>query len=155
MNSVVATVISFLTAAGIGGAIGAYFQLRFQLRAQIGQQQHDLKQKRYLSTLILMLAKLYPDVDIPNLRELRQDLRSLEDIDHELAREMFNGFIFASDGVLESLAAFIEKPDYRSFVRAVGAMRKDLWGKRTTIKEDTFDVVALLQKPASISADRR
>ena len=153
MDSLVATIISVLTAAGLGGVLGAYFQSRFQQRTQIGQQQHDLKQKRYLNILILMLTKLDPDVGVPKLRELRPDLRNLEDIDYELATEVLNGFIFASDGVLESLAAFIQNSTYHSFVKAVGAMRKDLWGKRTAINEDIFDVVALLHNPKRISAD--
>ncbi len=137
-----ATTASILTALGVGGVLGAYFQTRFQQRTQIGQLAHNLKQKRYLCILMLMLTKLNPQVGSPKVREIRPDLKNPEDVNNELETELLNGFVFASDAVLKSLATFIREPSHRSFVRAAMAMRKDLWGRRTAVSEDILDVVS-------------
>jgi hypothetical protein len=137
-----ATTVSILTAIGVGGVIGAYFQARFQQHTQVGQLEHDLKQKRYLCILILMLTKLNPQVGLPKARPIRPDLKNVEDINSGLEAELLNGFVFASDAVLEALAAFIREPSHRSFAHAATSMRKDLWGKRTTVSEDILDVVS-------------
>jgi hypothetical protein len=52
MNSILTNLVPLLTAIGLGGLLGAYFQARFQRRAQIGEHEHELKQKRYSCILI-------------------------------------------------------------------------------------------------------
>jgi len=58
----------------------------FRVARKIGQQQHDLKQKRYLSILILMLTKLDPDNGLRQVREIRPDLRNLDDVSNEMEK---------------------------------------------------------------------
>jgi hypothetical protein len=145
MTSILANLVPLLTAIGLGGLLGAYFQARFQRRAQIGQHEHELKQKRYLCILILMLTKLNPVVGLAKTRAIRPDLKTTEDIDDELLTELLNGFVYANDDVLRSLAEFIRTPDHQSFVRASVAMRKDLWGKRSST-EEIGQIIAVLSK---------
>jgi hypothetical protein len=95
--------LSFLTAAGVGGAIGAYFQARFLRRTQVGQQEHELKKARYLCIILLMLAKLKPDSELPKLRVRRPDIQNRQDLDSELEAELVNAYIFAGDAVLDAL----------------------------------------------------
>lgn len=68
MSSILANLLSILSVVGLGGLVGgllgAYFQARFQFRVQIGQHEHELKQKRYLCILMLMLTKLNPVLDL-------------------------------------------------------------------------------------------
>jgi hypothetical protein len=55
------TIVSLITALGLGGLIGAFFQSRFEHRKHLNEQEHELKRKRYLNILVLMLTKLDPD----------------------------------------------------------------------------------------------
>lgn len=130
--------VSLLTAVGLGGILGAYFQARFQQRAQISQHEHELKQKRYLCILMIMIAKLRPADGIVKLRGYRPDLQNIEDVDEELTAELFNGFIYASDGVMESLSAFIRQPSDKTLVATAVAMRRDLWDKKTLLNESVL-----------------
>ena len=93
-----------------------------------------------------MLTKLDPDSRMVKTRDVRPDLRNLDDIDNELAMELLNGFIFASDDVLESLASFIRSPNHQSFVHTAVAMRKDLWGERSAIGEQVLDGIGLVPR---------
>lgn len=145
MNSILTNLVPLLTAIGLGGLLGAYFQARFQRRAQIGEHEHELKQKRYSCILILMLTKLNPMVGLAKTRAIRPDLKTTDDIDDELSTELLNGFVYANDEVLRSLAEFIRTPSHQSFVRASVAMRKDLWGKRVSA-EESLQIIALLSK---------
>jgi hypothetical protein len=145
MNSILTNLVPLLTAIGLGGLLGAYFQARFQRRAQIGEHEHELKQKRYSCILILMLTKLNPMVGLAKTRAIRPDLKTTDDIDDELSTELLNGFVYANDEVLRSLAEFIRTPNHQSFVRASVAMRKDLWGKRVS-DEESLQIIALLSK---------
>lgn len=152
MTDVLTTVVTLLPAIGLGGVLGAYFQARLQRRTQIGQHEHDLKQKRYLCTLMLMLTKLNADVGMPKLQGIRPDLKNPDDLDNELEAELLNGFIFASDEVLESLAAFIRTSNHHTFSRTAGAMRKDLWGKRSKVSEDVLSVVSVFRSAENVEA---
>jgi hypothetical protein len=98
-------------------------------RRPICQQQLDLKQKRYMCIIILMLSKLDPHNGMAKLRERRPDLATPEDLDVELRTELFNCYVFASEAVLVDFAAFIAKPGRLAFVRVATAMRQDLWGR--------------------------
>lgn len=150
--TIITTIVSFLTAIGLGGVFGAYFQARFQRRTQIGQHEHDLKQKRYLCILMLMLTRLDPDIGLPKMRDIRPDLKSLDDVNNELSTELLNGFIYANDEVIESLAAFVRGPSHHSFVRTAVSMRKDLWGKKTKVGTDILDIVGKLQDSNQIDS---
>lgn len=133
--------ISLLTAIGLGSIIGAFFQSRFEHRKQIREQEHELKRRRYGAILILMLTKLDPKTGLPHTRELRPDLQTIVDIEKELETELLNGFLFASDDVIKSMAEFIRTPSHSSYLKTVVSMRKDLWNRRTSINEQILTVL--------------
>jgi hypothetical protein len=132
-------IVSIATAAGIGGIIGAYFQAVFQRQRKIKEQEHEWKLRRYGSISIQMLTKLNPKVGLQHLKDIRPDLKTISDIDEELKTELLNGVIFASDEVITSMADFIRKPSYESYIKTVTSMRKDLWGRKTKIDENSLD----------------
>lgn len=146
MAETLTIVISLLTAVGFGGVLGAYFQARFQQRSQIGQHEHELKQRRYLCILILMLTKLRPDVGLSKTHAIRPDLKALEDVDDELATELLNGCVYASDLVLKALERFIREPTSSTFLTAAAAMRKDLWGKKTSFSANILDLPSMTSR---------
>ncbi len=69
-------------------------------------------------------------------RKHRQDLNTIEDFVDELKTELLHGIIFANDQVITTISEFIKKKDYNSYIKAVIAKRKDLWGKKTKITEE-------------------
>jgi hypothetical protein len=141
MAEPISTTVSVLTAVGLGGILGAYFQARFQRSTQINQQEHELKRKRYLCILMIMIAKLQPEEGLAKLRSHRPDLATMDDINDELNSELLNGFIYADDEVLNALAAFIQKADRETFLATATAMRMDLWGKKTSLKASVLETV--------------
>ena len=134
-------VASLITAIGIGGILGAYFQSRFERQKQVQEQEHELKRRRYGCILILMLTKLDPKTGLPHTREIRPDLNDLADVEKEIEIELLNGVLFASDGVILSMAEFVRNPSYPSYIKTAVAMRKDLWGKKTSVDEHILDVI--------------
>ncbi|MFZ1935757.1 MAG: hypothetical protein WBL72_21540 [Thermoguttaceae bacterium] len=142
------TIVSLLTAIGIAGILGAYFQSRFERKKQVQKQEHELKRRRYSCILILMLTKLDPKRGLPHTHEIRPDLRDLTDVEKEIEMELLNGVLYASDNVIQSMGEFVRKPDYPSYIRTAIAMRKDLWGKRTSLDESILDTIK--QLPTSV-----
>jgi len=136
------TATAFLGLFGIGTVVGAYFQTLFQHRQSLKKDVHDLKRARYGSTLIQMLSLLDPDGSLAKLKERRPDLASVEDLRQELRVEMLNALLFASDQVVSALSRFNAAPTYASYLEVVAAMRKDLWGKATTITAKDLDFLS-------------
>ena len=137
------TLFSVVGTLGIGAIVGAYAQARFQRQKDLSTDEHNLKRKRYGSILIQMLTVLDPE-SLPKLGEFRDDLKSLDDVQHELKTELLNAVLFANDEVVRCLAEFIRERSQRCYLKTATAMRKDLWGKSTKITE--FDL-AVLNEP--------
>lgn len=146
LASSIGAIVSLVTALGVGSAVGAFFgaffQSRFEHRKHLNEQEHELKRRRYLCILILMLAKLDPKTGLRHVHEHRPDLQDLDDLDTEIRTELFNAVLFASDDVVSSMADFIRKPEYGSYVSTAAAMRRDLWSKKTSIDETALKVVS-------------
>jgi hypothetical protein len=132
--------ISILTALGLGGIFGTYFQSRFQHQKEIKEDIHNLKRQRYGAILIQMLTILDPEHGLSKTQKFRPDLKSIEDFKEEVKIEMLNSVLFANDEVIKAMAEFIRNPKHAAYVKTVVSMRKDLWGKRTKITEETLDV---------------
>lgn len=151
MFEVIAAIGTVLTALGIGGGIGAYVQHRLQARRQLGEREHELKQRRYLCIIILMLAKLKPEVGIAKVQRIRPDLPDLQAVDDELETELMNAVVFASDDVLASFATFLKNPTHVAFADAASAMRRDLWGRRHRLSPELIEVTKAAAAPASLA----
>lgn len=140
MEITTSTVVTLLTALGIGGILGAYFQSLFQHKREVKEHEHELKRKRYGCILILLLTKLDPETGLPHVERIRPDLKDVKDVEKEIETEMLNGVLFASDDVIKSMSEFVHQPTHKSYVRVATAMRKDLWNKKTKIDEQILDV---------------
>ena len=129
------TLVSLITALGAGSVVGALVQSRLERQKHLNEQEHDLKRRRYLCTLILMLSKLEPKTGVPHLALHRPDLQGLDDLDAEIRLELFNAMLFGSDDVIAAMADFVASAGYPAYIRTVTAMRRDLWNKKTAINE--------------------
>ena len=110
------TAISLITALGVGSLLGAFFQSRFEQQKHLNEQEHELKSRRYLCILILMLSKLEPKTGVPHLALHRPDLKGLDDLDAEIRMELFNAMLFASDDVIAAMAEFIASAGYPAYI---------------------------------------
>ena len=129
------TIVALIAALGAGSVVVAFVQSRLDRQKHLNEQEHDLKSKRYLCILILMLSKLEPKTSVPHLALHRPDLKNLGDLDAELRMELFNAVLFASDDVMTAMAEFVSTGGYPAYIRTAAAMRRDLWNKKTSIDE--------------------
>lgn len=134
------TVVTLLTALGIGGILGAYFQSLFQHKREIKEHEHELKRRRYSCILILLLTKLDPKNGLPHVEKIRPDLKNLKDVEKEIETELLNGVLFASDDVIKTMSEFVQKPTHKSYIKVATAMRKDLWNRKTKVNEQILDI---------------
>ena len=139
--TVISVVASMLTAFGVSGLLVAFFQHRFEHQKQVRGQEHDLKERRYKTILLLMLTQLDPE-DLRQIREHRSDLRDITDVKRELRTEMLNSILFAGDDVVRRMAEFIKRPTCGSYVKTAASMRRDLWGRGATIDESVLALIA-------------
>ena len=139
MNISFETIISLISAIGFGGIAGAYLEFRFQCQKQVQEDIHRLKRERYGAILIQMLTILSPE-HLSKTQKFRPDLKTIEDVKEEVRTEMLHGVLFASDNVINAMAEFVQSPNHSSYFKAVAAMRKDLWGKKTKIEEDDLEI---------------
>ncbi|MFH0771706.1 MAG: hypothetical protein V1933_03715 [Candidatus Omnitrophota bacterium] len=140
------SIIPIVTALGFGGIIGAYFQAIFQRQSQIKEKEHELKSRRYKTILILMLIKLDPKNGMQHIAEFRDDLKNITDVEKEIETELLNAVLFADDEVIKNLAKFSQNPCKATYIKTVVAMRKELWGKKTKIKEEWLEKIAIGNK---------
>ncbi|MGQ0704182.1 MAG: hypothetical protein ACT4PM_13730 [Gemmatimonadales bacterium] len=157
MSDLGIALLPWFTVLGLGTILGAFFQARFQQRSKIQRLEHDLKQKRYLCILILMLTKLNPEIGLKRVHAIRPDLKSLMDVEQELQTELLNGVIYAGNEVLKTLARFLMEPDQSRYVEVANAMRGDLWGKKARVTEDFLELAGLFPdlKPAPLPPPAR
>jgi hypothetical protein len=141
MTPSIEVVVSLLTAVGIGGILGAFFRSRFEQQKQVREKERELKRKRYGAILILMLTKLDPKDGLPKTRNIRLDLKNLEDVEKELEMELLHGVLFASDDVIKAMAEFTRRPTHAAYIKSVTAMRKDLWSKKTSVDAGILDLL--------------
>ena len=138
--------VSLLTAIGLGSILGAFFQSRFEQQKQIKEQEHELKHRRYGAILILLLTKLDPKNGLNKIHAFRPDLKNLIDVEKEIEVELLNSVLFANDGVIRALAEFIKNPNRSSYITVATTMRKDLWGKTTSITDDVIRLIRIDQE---------
>lgn len=130
--TVVSVVVSMFTSLGVSGLLTAFVQHRFEHQKQIRGLEHDLKERRYKTINLLMLTLLDPE-DMRQVNEHRPDLRNIDDIVKELRAEMLNSILFANDDVIRSLGEFIAQPTHDRYIKTAISMRKDLWGRGTSV----------------------
>ncbi|OHB59441.1 MAG: hypothetical protein A2173_05005 [Planctomycetes bacterium RBG_13_44_8b] len=140
MNISFETIISLISAIGFGGLLGAWLEYRFQCQKQVQEDIHRLKRERYGAILIQMLTILSPE-HLLKTQKFRPDLKTIEDVKEEVRTEMLHGVLFASDEVVKAMAEFVRDPNHSSYFKTVAAMRKDLWRKKTKIKEDDIEIL--------------
>jgi hypothetical protein len=136
--------LSALSVIGIGGVLGASFTYFWQKRKEIQLKQNELKEKRYLCILLLMYAYVNPK-EFKNIKRLRPEIQSRDDLKGELQTEWVNCWIYASDETIGSFKKFLEEPTEDNFAKTVLYMRQELWNKPTKLPLSVFSIKSYLK----------
>lgn len=138
------TFISLLVAFGVGSLFTVVLQHWLQNRSRKDSRLEELKSKRYLATIIMLIAKLEPTYGLDKIHSHRPDISNLDDLNNELKTELFNALLFASDDVVKTFSTFLRKPTSSNYQRTVMAMRKDMFNSRTQLTSDSLDLGSLI-----------
>lgn len=128
----VETALSAVGLLGLGGLLGTYLQLIWQRRNSVLLQQQEFKDTRFKCIIMLMYTVLDFEKRGRGLEQFGRNFRSREEVLDELKAEWHNAILFASEDALQSIHGFIRDPSVASFKRAALAMRKDLWGGKSS-----------------------
>ncbi|MDD3013352.1 MAG: hypothetical protein PHC34_06575 [Candidatus Gastranaerophilales bacterium] len=128
MKSILNEIMSSVTLLGIGGILGSYFHALWERQKEVHLQKQEYKENRYKVIILLLLCSLDFEKEKPSLNRHRPYINTIEDLIHEIRRELYNMILFASEEVLLATQEFIKYPSQDGFLKIAGAMRKDLWG---------------------------
>jgi hypothetical protein len=154
MTPTLQTIVSVLGLLGIGGILASYAQMLWERRKASDTQRQEFKFARYKCTVVLMYAYLHFDTDQHKINEAgHRNFRSKNELLNEIDLEWHNALLFGSDEVILALRSFLINADRHTFTQAVVAMRRDLWGKRTSrISDTTLENVDLLPKSDDVTS---
>jgi len=133
--STIQIILGFLGLIGVGGIITAVMAKKKELAFKVLEN----KERRYKSCLLYMDVYFEPK-NIKYLSSRQSDIHSASDVIEYLKAEYHEMILYASKDVVLSVKSFIESPSKEKFLKAVLAMRHDLWSnkKDLTIEEIEF-----------------
>lgn len=136
--------LSLLTALGVGGIVGAYFNELFRRRAQTQLAESEERVVRFRSVLIYMQVLLHPDqIDHLPVDVLQTyNLKTTKDIQDTLLAEYTRMVLSVPDEVLQAVKSFMQSPTSDNYWKTVAEMRKSLWGKRTKLTPDELNLAS-------------
>src|SRR3990172_748917 len=137
-------ILSILSVIGIGSILGAFFTYFWQKRKEIQLKENELKEKRYLCTLLLMYTYINPE-ELKGLNRIRPEIQNLDDLKKELQTEWVNSWIFAGDDTIKSFKKFLESPNENNFAETVLSMRKELWNKKSKLPLSAFSIKSFMK----------
>lgn len=117
-----------LSGLGVGGLLGAYGKALLDKQQLKFSKLFDYKEARYKALTIMMWVAMNPtEYELVMLRKHRPEIKSTEDLERELQLEYHNSMIFASDGVIDALAAFLADKTPANWKTVTRAMKRDLY----------------------------
>lgn len=127
-------IIQIVGLIGVGGLLKSGFDFLMDNRKRRTETQHQFKETRYKAILLLLYSLMYYEHEQDQLKKHRPDIQSKEDLENEIRAEWTNMVLFASDNVILAMQKFNRNPERESFAKTLLAMRKDLYGIRTSLK---------------------
>ena len=130
----VTEIISVVGLIGIGGLLKSILDFFIDSRKRKSDTKHEFKQTRYKAIILQCYSLIYYDKEKSRLIIHRPDLKTKDDLYDEIYTEWINMTLYASDIVINSMKAFLEKPSQETFNSMILSMRKDLYSIRTKLK---------------------
>jgi len=137
-------ILGVLSVIGIGGVLTASITYLWEKRKERQFKENELKEKRYLCTLLLMYAFINPN-ELDNLKRNRPEIKNLKGLERELQLEWVNSWIFASDETIKLFKDFLDSPNEKTFAKTILSMRKELWGKETRLPISEFTIKSFIE----------
>jgi hypothetical protein len=124
---------------GLGGLLKSLVDFAIASTKAKHDSRHAFKEVRYKAIILLCYALVYYDREETKLIVNRPDIRSAESLKNELHVEFINMSLYGSDSVIFKMKDFLENPNKQALANLALAMRKDLYGIRTGLKESHLD----------------
>lgn len=133
-------VISAVGLIGLGGLLKGLLDFFIADRKRKSETKHHFKETRYKAIILLCYAYVNFEEEGTNLIIQRPDIDSQERLFNELNAEWINMTLYASDKVLLTMKKFLESGSQTKFNELILAMRKDLYGIKTSINIDNLSL---------------
>jgi hydroxymethylpyrimidine pyrophosphatase-like HAD family hydrolase len=125
---------------GFGGLLKSGVDFLIASRKARQDAKHTLKETRYKAIILLCYALVYYDREKTTLIINRPDINSIDRLKNEVHAEFINMSLFGSDKVILEMKQFIHQQNSQTLNDLAIAMRKDLYGIRTSLKGNHFDL---------------
>lgn len=132
-----------LTAVGLvgfGGLLKSGFDFLIASKKAKEDAKHSLKETRYKTIILLCYALVYYDREKTTLIINRPDINSIDRLRNEVHVEFINMSLYGSDGVILEMKEFVQEQNSQTLNNLAIAMRKDLYGIKTNLKGNHFDI---------------
>ncbi|MFW0739948.1 hypothetical protein [Flavobacterium sp. T12S277] len=133
-------ILSAIGLVGFGGILKVFFDFLVATRKAKQDAKQTMKETRYKAIILLCYALVNYEKEKTTLVINRPDINSFERLKNELYAEFINMSLFASDKVLIELKRFIHSQNSERLNDLVLAMRKDLFGIKTNLKSNHFNI---------------
>lgn len=133
-------ILTTIGLVGFGGLLKSGFDFLIASRKAKQDSQHSLKETRYKAIILLCYAMVYYDREKTTLVINRPDIDSIDRLRNEVHAEFINMSLFGSDNVVLEMKQFIIQQNGQTLNNLAIAMRKDLYGIRTNLKGNHFDI---------------
>ncbi|MCK4540011.1 hypothetical protein KAU09_02560 [Candidatus Parcubacteria bacterium] len=134
-ENIIIALISF----GFGSVATLFIKYALDKKQEKSKSEFEHKIRRYKSAMIFMNCYLNPK-NIVFVQDSHPDIQSTEDIKETLMAEYYEMILYATDDVIENVRDYIASPSNKQFIKTVKAMRKDLWGNRTKLKDENLEI---------------
>lgn len=133
-------IISAIGLIGIGGLIKSLIDFLISSKEAKLNAKNDMKEIRYKSIILMAYSLINYDSEGATLIINRPDIRTKDRLQKELNVEFFNMALFASDSVIQKMKEFLIAQNKDGLNNLAIAMRKDLYGIRTNLKNTFFEL---------------
>ncbi len=133
-------ILAILGAIGISGIIPAIVAYFISSRKKKTDAKQELKEKRYKSILLLCYAFINYEKEHTRLIINRPNITSKEALYNELEAEWVNMSLYASDEVIKKMKELLKSKNQSSFNALIITMRKDLYGLKSKLNPDIFEM---------------
>lgn len=125
---------------GVGGILKSFFDFLVSNKKLKSDAKQSTKEIRYKAIILMCYALVNYDKEKTTLIINRQDIDSLNRLKNEISVEFINMSLFGSDNVIMAMKKFIFEKDMKTLNNLAIAMRKDLYGIRTKLNGDHFNI---------------
>ncbi|MCT3788059.1 hypothetical protein HZQ67_11835 [Elizabethkingia anophelis] len=129
---------------GIGGLLKSFFDFLVANQKLKNDAKQSTKEIRYKAIILMCYALVNYDKEKTTLIINRPDIDSKERLKNEISIEFINMSLFGSDNVIITMKKFISKPEPKTLNNLAIAMRKDLYGIRTKLNQNHFNIEEII-----------